>query len=136
LIVVDASLVVSWLLGEKRDSGADHLFDAIPDGEAIAPAHWPIEIANALRSPALSGRLSPADFLDIMDDLDKLNVDIEPAIHLGDLVPLAQFAVAHGLTAYDAAYVQLAFQRKAILATLDDAMRRVAQRLDIALLPA
>jgi predicted nucleic acid-binding protein len=46
-----------------------------------------------------------------------------------------QFAVTHGLTSYDAVYVQLAIQHEATLATLDKAMRRAATRLNIPLLP-
>ncbi|MFN3351355.1 type II toxin-antitoxin system VapC family toxin [Pseudorhodoplanes sp.] len=136
MIVVDASVVVAWLLGEKSGSSADHVFDALPDGEAIAPAHWPLEIGNALYGPAKAGQLSPDDFETIMEDLDWLNIQIEPAIHPDEIGPLVQFAVAHGLTTYDAAYVQLALLNDAVLVTLDRAMKAAAQKLGIAVLPA
>ncbi|MGE3991376.1 type II toxin-antitoxin system VapC family toxin, partial [Pseudorhodoplanes sp.] len=106
------------------------------DGEAVAPAHWPLEIANALCGPAKAERLSSSDFQNIMDDLDQLKIQIEPAIHPDEIGPLVQFAVANGLTTYDAAYVQLAFQRQAVLVTLDKTMRKAARELGVTLLPA
>lgn len=135
MIVVDASVVVAWLLGEKSGSSANYLFDAIPDNEAIAPSHWPLEIGNALYAPAKAGKLSPDDFQVIMDDLDHLNIRVQPPIHADEIGPLVQFAVAHGLTTYDAAYVQLALHHQAILVTLDNSMRKAARKLGVALLP-
>jgi len=71
-----------------------------------------------------------------MDDLDKLHVRIEPPPHPDEIGPLTQFSVEHDLTAYDAAYVQLALRHQAVLVTLDKDMRRAAQKLTIPLLPA
>jgi predicted nucleic acid-binding protein len=71
-----------------------------------------------------------------MDKLDLLGIQLEPAISLDEIGPLTQFSVTHGLTAYGAAYVQLALQRDATLATLDHAMRTAAAKLNIPLLPA
>ena len=70
-----------------------------------------------------------------MDQFDLLDIRVESPIDLDEISPLAQFATTHDLTAYDAAYVQLALQRRATLATLDRAMRNAAKRLDIGLLP-
>ncbi len=71
-----------------------------------------------------------------MERLDAVTIHVEPAIDLDEIGPLAQFAVTHNLTAYDAAYVQLASQHQAALATLDRAMRTAAATLNIPLLPA
>ena len=135
MIVIDASVVVAWLLGEKSGSSADFLFDALPDDEAIAPSHWPFEISNALCVLARAGKLSAGDFQIIMEDIDRFNIQIELPIHPDEIGPLAQFAVTHNLTAYNAAYVQLAFHRQAILVTVDSAMRQAAQKLGVTLLP-
>lgn len=134
MIVLDASIVVEWLLGE-HSSGAKHLVDTLPDVVAIAPCHWPLEISNALRTHLKSGDLSANDFHAVMNDLDKLNVRVEAPIHPDEIGPLVQFSVDHDLTAYDASYVQLAVHHQAVLVTLDNAMRRAAGRLNVAVLP-
>jgi len=135
LIVLDASMISAWLLGESSVAGDTHLDTILHDNPLEVPSHWPIEISNVLRTQRREGRLSIADFHLIMDRLDRLTVHVHPAIDLDEIGPLAQFAVSHELTAYDASYVQLALHNGAPLATLDHAMRRAAAALNIALLP-
>lgn len=135
MIVLDASLMAAWLFGE-RPSPALHVYNALPDVLIVVPAHWPIEISNALRTNLHQGRITAEHFQLILDELDRLAIHVEPSIDLDDIVPLAHFAEIHKLTAYDAVYLQLATQRQAILATLDEQMRSSARALNIPLLPA
>jgi predicted nucleic acid-binding protein len=135
LIVLDASLVVAWLLSEEKSHNND-LLATLPDVEAVVPAHWPIEVANTLRTYVKARRLSATDFIRIIEVLDQLSLYVDSPPSTDEIGPIAEFAVANELTAYDAAYVQLALQQQAILATYDTAMRRAAQRLNIPLLPA
>jgi predicted nucleic acid-binding protein len=136
LIVLDASVAASWLLGERPVPIGLELFSSNPDTAIIVPGHWPLEISNTLRTHFQAGRISVADFHHIMDRLDLLTISVQSAIELDEIGPLAQFSVAHGLTTYDAVYVQLALSQQATLATLDQAMRRAAAALNIPLLPA
>jgi predicted nucleic acid-binding protein len=135
LIVLDASLMVEWLLGENRRSIASDAYTALADEAVRVPSHWPVEVSNALRSEIRAGKLSVPGLHRIIDRFDTLDIRVELPIDLDEITPLAQFAVTHDLTAYDAAYVQLALQLRATLATLDGAMRVAAKRLDIPLLP-
>jgi predicted nucleic acid-binding protein len=136
LIVLDASIAAAWLLAERPLSVGAELFSAHPDLSIVVPSHWPLEISNTLRTHLKAGRISISDFHDIMDKFDLLTISVQRSIDLDEIGPLAQFALTHGLTAYDAAYVQLALQHNATLATLDHAMRVAAGALNIALLPA
>jgi predicted nucleic acid-binding protein len=135
LIVLDASLISAWLLGEPSVAADTALDTYLQDIPIAVPSHWPVEVSNVLRTHLQAGRLSIVDFHGIIDRLDLLTVRIQPAIDLDEIGPLAQFATAHELTAYDASYVQLALQNGAPLATLDRAMRAAATRLNIVLLP-
>lgn len=135
MIVIDASVMVAWLLGEPSAARDTELDTGLRDEPAIVPSHWPIEISNVLRSYLKASRLSFSDFFTIMARMDLVRVRVEPSIDLDEIGPLAQFATTHDLTAYDAAYVQLALQNGATLATLDRAMREAAQKLNIPLLP-
>jgi predicted nucleic acid-binding protein len=134
LIVVDASLMTAWLLNEPVPAPLD-IYDTLSDRLVVVPPHWPIEVSNALRTSLRIGRLGPIEFHDILNKLDLLQIEVEPSFHLDEIIPLAQFASDHQLTAYDAAYVQLALDRRFALATLDNAMRRAAINLGIAVLP-
>ncbi|MGB9367368.1 MAG: type II toxin-antitoxin system VapC family toxin [Xanthobacteraceae bacterium] len=134
--MLDASLMVEWLIGENRRSVARDAYDALADTSVRVPSHWPVEVSNALRSEIRAGRLAVDGFHRILDQLDLLDIRVESPIDLDEITPLAQFATTHDLTAYDAAYVQLTLQRRATLATLDRAMRNAAKRLHISLLPS
>jgi predicted nucleic acid-binding protein len=136
LIVLDASMVSAWLFGEPSVAGDTGLDNLLLDAPLAVPSHWPVEVSNVLTKHLRAGRLSIVDFHAIMDRLDLLTVRVQPAIDLDEIGPLAQFAMTHQLTAYDASYVQLAFHSGAPLATLDRAMRRAAVVLNIPLLPA
>ncbi len=72
----------------------------------------------------------------IASDLDALSISVQPPIDVASVLPLLKFAREHGLTMYDAVYVQLALNRTAELATLDEAMGKTAAKLGIKLFPA
>jgi predicted nucleic acid-binding protein len=135
LIVVDASLMTAWLLNESALTQGFDMDEVLADSPVIVPSHWPIEVSNALRTNVRSGRLGPADFHAIVDQIDSMTIRVEPSIDLDDIIPLAQFAAAHDLTAYDAAYVQLALDNGFMLATLDKPMRRAAAKLGVRVVP-
>jgi predicted nucleic acid-binding protein len=134
LIVVDASLMTAWLLNEPALMADADISEILADRLVFVPSHWPMEVSNALRTSLRSGRLGPSDFNAIVDRLDHFRIWVEPSMHLDEILPLAQFAADHGLTAYDAAYVQLAVSRR--LASLDKAMRRTAIGLGAIVVPA
>lgn len=136
MIVLDASLTVAWLLDEHHAVLPPALRDALPDVPIRVPAHWPVEVANALSVYLRARRIPASDLVEFMYGLDGFEIHVEPSVDLDAIGPLAQFAITQELTAYDAAYVQLALHDGAILATLDKAMRAAAQRLRIPLLPA
>ena len=58
----------------------------------------------------------------------------EDAARRARYVTLSELARAHGLTSYDAAYLDLALRRELPLASLDDALRQAATSLGIQIL--
>jgi predicted nucleic acid-binding protein len=136
LIVLDASLMVEWLLRGDRQSAYPTIYTALSEVPVRVPAHWPLEIGNALQPDLRSRSLSIFDFHELMTEFDHIDIRVMPPLDLDEIGPLAQFAVSNNLTTYDAAYVQLALLQQATLATLDRAMRKAAAALNIPLLPA
>lgn len=135
MIVLDASLVIEWLAGDG-DEVVPPLQEILTDAEIVVPAHWPVEISNFLRTRLKQKQVTMRQIEWMLERFDLLQILIDAPIETDEIGPLAIFSSEHGLTSYDGAYVQLAFHRKAVLATLDVAMRQAARRLDIALLPA
>lgn len=123
LFVLDASVAVAWLLREKTASIAEMALLRLEEDEALVPHLWHLELRNCLLVAARGGRLAadgPAERLNALRDLP-IRTDPEPDL------PLA-FALAekHGLSFYDAVYLELAKRHGAPLATLDKALARAA----------
>ena len=117
-LVVDASLVVAWLV----DGGADGRWagEVMASEDLAAPHLMPVEVAHVLRAESLAGRLSVETASSAHHDLLALRVarfSYAPVAHrVWDLRP--------NITAYDGWYVALAEMLDAPLATLD---RRLAR---------
>ena len=91
-----------------------------------APAHWPLEVGNALLSQQLRGRLTEDQRREIMPCLAALPVAIDPATVSKAWHTAIALAQLHRLTLYDAAYLELALRKSVPLASFDDALRRAA----------
>ena len=92
---------------------------------AFVPQIWHYEVRNALLIAERRGRLPPGGAAERLGGLADLDLDI---VTDGDADLTAAFAlaVAHGLTFYDALYLDLAARRGAELATLDAGLARAA----------
>jgi predicted nucleic acid-binding protein len=136
LIVLDASLMIARILSEPHVGTSDDLYEMLDANQILVPSHWSTEIANALRTNIRRKRIMLEDVDGIIGFLSKLHLTSTPPIQLREIGPLTKFAEAYALTAYDAAYVQIAQEHRGQLATLDHQMRACARQLDIPLLPA
>ena len=120
-IVLDASIVGTIVLVESGDTTALEL-EAILEGRAIiVPAHSPLEVASVLIKAARRLRMSPGDRESRLNRAERLLAEaaIQPAASSRTIFDLA---MATGLTAYDAVYLELALRLDATLATNDDAL--------------
>ena len=123
MFVVDASVALAWCFADEASEVADGVLDRLVSDHALAPAIWPLEIANALRTAEKRGRLQPADVAQIRELLVSLPVTVE-MVDLEDAVGgILDLARRLELTAYDAAYLELAARRSLALATVDDQLR-------------
>lgn len=134
MIVLDASLAIAWLLNENGFSDLE-LSQRITTETLFVPAHWPLEVGNVLLTNVKKKRLSQEEVAELMRDLQLLDITVQSPILPARISDLVRFGEDHGLTSYDAAYVDLAIETKATLATLDKAMQRAATGLQVPLIP-
>ena len=74
------------------------------------------------------GRISKPDSELFLVSLNELNVRLSEPVSYDDVFSLAQ---EHGLTVYDAAYLDLAIHERLPLASLDGQLVRAAQKVGI-----
>ena len=132
-LVLDASIVVGWVVDEpapRISLTALHLLQSGTTG--VVPELWYYEISNALITAERRGRATTQLVSSHLADIERLAAFLEVA----PTTPSALVAAARqaGLTAYDAAYFELALRRNLPLATLDEKLRAAAQGAGIELL--
>jgi predicted nucleic acid-binding protein len=124
--VIDASVALAWCFPDEASDYADAVLVALEDQQLIVPAIWGVEIANALLVGERRKRLQETDIIRFSELLKGLTIfeDSRPvADALNGILPLAR---AYDLSAYDAAYLDVAARHGAPIATLDGALQRAA----------
>ncbi|HSZ63684.1 MAG TPA: type II toxin-antitoxin system VapC family toxin [Terriglobales bacterium] len=127
--VLDASVVLTWCFPDENSVVAQRVAEMFKQGDtAIAPSFWPHEVLNALLVGEKRKRISKELVRSFLDDLATLPVVLErfPAGIIFERVQ--QLSREHGLTAYDAAYLDLALNSRLPLATLDEDLRRACKK--------
>jgi predicted nucleic acid-binding protein len=125
--VMDCSVIMSLLFVDEHNA-MDESFDSIL-GESliIVPTIWFYEVSNVLKMALLKSRISEADLTEIEQIVAALDIEVDEASTRQGLSETLHLAREYKLTAYDAAYLELALRRGVPLATLDKAMRKAAQ---------
>lgn len=124
--VLDASLTLSWAFDDEVTPFTQSVADALETAHAVTPAVWPFEVANGLAIAMRRGRMSDGQLTEFLERLRSapIHVEVRPALWLWQqILPLAR---AHHLSAYDAAYLDLAIRDGLPLATLDGDLRAAA----------
>ncbi len=131
-LVVDASVALAWALPDESSAYADLVLGVVERAGLRVPELWAREVANGLAVAYLRNRITPADERAFLVALSHLSIDVEePASALTVVRDGTAAAMRYGLTAYDAAYLDLASREQLILATLDKAMRKAAEQSGI-----
>jgi len=125
--VLDASVALAWCLEDEVNAYSDHVLDALVESEAVVPALWPIEVINVLAVATRKRRMRSEDASEAQDLLKALPIAVEPFERAQAFAGVARLANTHGLTAYDACYLELASRRGIPLATLDEVLRVAAE---------
>jgi predicted nucleic acid-binding protein len=102
----------------------------------VTPGIWRWEIANMLVTCVRRKRLQPEDVSARLAMLATLPITTDPESGGYVWTAVTTLAGGHGLTVYDASYLELALRHALPLATKDSALARVARSLGVPLLLA
>jgi predicted nucleic acid-binding protein len=130
-IVIDASVSLAWCFPDESSHSANAVLVALEDRTVFVPAIWSVEIANALLVGERRKRIRPPEIRRFVELLKGLSIfeDKQPFDEVvGIVLPLAR---DHRLSAYDAAYLEVAIRHTAPLATLDAGLQKAARMAGI-----
>ena len=125
-IVLDCSIVMSWFFEDENDAYAEAIEATIPDLEFWVPGHWSLEIVNTALVGIRRGRTTDQKVSDL-----RALIATYPVIFDSETADAAwgetrRLARLYNLSAYDAAYLELALRLKLPLATIDRPLAKAA----------
>jgi len=132
--VLDNSVTMRWLFGDGSVGDqiyAKQVLNSIEDGSVLVPSVWCLEVANVIvRAEAKYGltEARSTEFVHLLQQM-QIQVDVATSVHaLGDTLQLAR---RYNLSAYDAAYLELALREGLPLATLDEGLLKAAKKAGV-----
>lgn len=127
--VLDCSLTLSWCLEDESNPYADQVQDSFADGShAFVPQLWMLEVLNVLLISERRQRITQNKSREFISYLKKLPIQTDPHFGYRSWDQIWQLAKDLNLTAYDAAYLELALRNSLPLATLDNKLREAASK--------
>ena len=129
--VLDSSVTMAWVLRDEQSAQADAALEQVAEIGGIAPALWWVEVRNVPVIAERRERLTQEDTAAAVQAIDVLGIHLD---HAPDNASLLRLARTHGLSAYDALYLELAVRQQRPLATLDHKLSVAAQAEGIALM--
>ena len=122
-MILDASITGVWLFDDELDPRADVALTRLEDDVALVPQLWHVEVRSVLLVAERRGRIRVGEVDERLLWLGGLPIQTDAQPDLDTALSLAR---THGLSFYDAVYLELAQRRQATLATLDAALGRAA----------
>ena len=134
--VLDASVALSWFIDIPADPYAVQVRDQIRAGKrGVTPQLWLLEFANGVlvaERRKIVNATAADESIDEMQRLRLASIEVEAGSLLVEKV--LALARTFQLTAYDAAYLELALRERLPLATLDNRLRAAAGKAGVPLL--
>ena len=132
--VLDNSVALAWCFEDEQTPELMALLDRVAEQGAFAPQLWPLEALNGLLTAERRGRLDAAARRRLASLLHALPIRIDEETAAQVWSATQAIAEAHRLTAYDAAYLELALRLGTPLATQDRRLAAAAGGLGVPLL--
>lgn len=129
--VLDCSVTMAWCFDDEADVYAERILEALSRGRAVVPALWPYEVVNVLLVAERRRRLRPDESARFLALLAALPIEVDPPVGCDRASTLFAIARQHRLSAYDAAYLDVALRERVALATRDRGLRGAARAAGI-----
>ena len=131
--VLDGSVTLAWLFHDEQDPYADAIIARLSSVTMVVPRLWHLEVANVLAVSERKGRCTQADTAQWLGFLSGLPITVDAETELRAWADTMALARQHGLSVYDAAYLELAIREGLPLATLDKQLKTAAKAVGVPL---
>jgi len=129
-MVIDASMAAAWALDDEKSAASEHILYESRHFSRITTSLFWHEFRNILVINQKRGRVARAEIPTLLSRIRSLGIE---ECGFDDDEWIVSLALQHALSAYDAAYLALAGQTHALLATNDRKLARAASASGIEL---
>lgn len=122
--VLDASIVLTWCFPDEKARKAQEISERIAsDDTVIVLAFWRHEVLNALLVGERRSRLTPELTQGFIVDLNRLPIEIDAETSHVVFHATQALCRKRGVTAHDAAYLEIAIRYSCPLSTADEKLK-------------
>jgi predicted nucleic acid-binding protein len=132
-LIIDSSIAIAWCFLDAKDHYSQAVLGALASEEAFVPDIWHLEVANALLVGERRKRWTQAETATWLGFLAALPITVDEETRAHAFADTTHLARSHSLSAYDAAYLELAMRRGVPLATLDNKLKDAAKAVGVPL---
>jgi predicted nucleic acid-binding protein len=134
--VLDASVALAWCFEDEATAITRRVLERLAAEAASVPAIWHIEVANVLALAERRRRITPAESAEFIARLESLVIVVDEETYSRAFTRVLALAREERLTAYDAAYLDLAMRLGVPLASNDRDLCDAAERVGVTVLRA
>jgi predicted nucleic acid-binding protein len=123
--VLDNSVLIAWFIPDQANDYTRRMDRRAEREQPVVPALWEVEFANVITALLRRRVLARHQAVAILSRAERLELGVDRAA----VPPRALFELTdrNGISAYDAAYLELAARRGLPLATRDANLARAAR---------
>lgn len=129
--VLDNSVTMRWLFGDGSPSDqtyAKQVLASIFEASVSVPGVWSLEVANVIARAEKKFGLTEARSAEFVHALQQMHIQVDPETSVHAMGDTLQLARRYNLSAYDAAYLELALREGLPLATLDEGLIKAVKK--------
>lgn len=130
--ILDASVALSWCFEDQQTPLGEAVLAGLKrDAAPVVPPLWMYEVLNVLALAQRKGIMDKATAATFWNKASRAAAVVENS---GDTAQkIIELCERHGLTAYDAAYLEAALREGLPLATLDHELQKAARAAGVRL---
>jgi predicted nucleic acid-binding protein len=135
IYILDCSFCAALFLPDEESEKINKIFDSISDNDEVFIPHlWWYELSNVLSVAVKRNRLTYSHAVHINSLLSSFNFITESTFGNIYSEKLLEITQCYHLSAYDAAYLELAVRKQGALGTLDKDLRKACIEAGIVVL--
>lgn len=127
-------MTMAWCFDDEASAESAAILNMLAKSKAIVPAIWPLEVTNVLLMAERKNRINNAAISTFIELISALPIAIDQGLATLFNTQIFNLMRKHNLSAYDAAYLELALRYSAPIASLDKQLVAAAKIEKVAML--